>query len=121
MLNIDNIELKYLNNVPFDRMVYYYNSSDVVLLTSLWEGSPNVIKEAMACNIPIVSLNIGDVNEIIKHTEGCYLAKKDPNDISIKIENALKFGKRTSGRSDIKHLSSEIISIKITDLYKSII
>ena len=51
-----------------DQLVKYYNSVDCLILTSFHEGSPNVIKEAMACNLPIVSTKVGDVEEIINKT-----------------------------------------------------
>ena len=119
LLQDKDVELKYLNNIPFDKMVFHHNSADVVLLTSLWEGSPNVIKEAMACNIPIVSTNVGDVNEIIENTKGCYIAKNDALEISKKITKALKFQRRTSGRLDIKHLNSSLIARDLIKIYKS--
>ena len=91
------------------------------MLTSLWEGSPNVIKEAMACNIPIVSTDVGDVREVIGNTEGCYITSFEPEYIAEKIELALQFGKRTDGRENIKHLESSLIARKIIDLYKKIV
>ncbi len=49
-------------------------ASDVLLLTSYWEGSPNVIKESMACNLPIISVDVGDVKEVISGTFNCFLS-----------------------------------------------
>jgi teichuronic acid biosynthesis glycosyltransferase TuaC len=93
----------------------------VVLLTSLWEGSPNVIKEAMACNTPIVSTDVGDVKEIIGKTEGCFITSFDPEDVSDKIKKALEFGKRTTGREDIKHLESGVVAKRIIAIYKNVL
>ena len=102
-------------------MSIYFNASDLVLLTSFWEGSPNVIKEAMACNVPIVSTDVGDVKEVIGKTEGCYITSFDPEDVAEKIKLALKFGKRTTGIEDIKHLESSLIAKKIIKIYKSVL
>ena len=119
LLNNLDYELKVLQDVPNEMMPIYHNAADVVLLTSLWEGSPNVIKEAMACNIPIVSTDVGDVREVIGNTQGCYLTSFEPSDVADKIEKALLFGKRTTGRKDIRHLESGIIAKKIISIYES--
>ena len=92
-----------------------------MLLTSLWEGSPNVIKEAMACNCPIVSTDVGDVKKIIKNTQGCFITSFDPRDVSIGITKALRFGKKTNGREHIKHLDDKIIAKKIINLYQTVL
>jgi len=121
LLSHQNIALKKLLDVPNTQMPFYHNAADVVLLTSRWEGSPNVIKEAMACNIPIVSTDVGDVKEVIGKTEGCYITSFNPEDVADKIKKALAFGKRTTGRNDIKHLESSIIAKKIISVYNKAI
>ncbi|MDT7833451.1 glycosyltransferase family 4 protein [Flavobacteriaceae bacterium S356] len=114
-------ELHFLKNIPHEKVGYYYNSADVVLLTSLWEGSPNVIKEAMACNVPIVTVNVGDVEDVIDNTKGCYIIERDEVKIARKIEEALSFGKRTDGRSKVLDLDRDIIAKRIINIYKSIL
>ncbi|MFY0631401.1 MAG: glycosyltransferase [Flavobacteriaceae bacterium] len=99
---------------------YYLNKCSVFVLTSYQEGSPNVIKEAMACNIPIVSTNVGDVEKIIMNTQGCYLTSFDPKEVAEKIDKAILFNKRTTGRNDIKHLNSKLVAKKIIEIYKSV-
>ncbi len=106
----------------------YMNAADCLLLTSDTEGSPNVIKEAMACCCPIVTTNVGDVSERLKNLDGCYII--EDNDIRFTdtdaaavitarcLEQALAFGKRTDGYQriaddglDIKTVAQKIISI----------
>ena len=65
-------------------MVQYYNAADLLLITSRSEGSPNVVKEAISCNCPVISTNVGDVKEIIKDIDSCYVVKSNPIDISRK-------------------------------------
>ena len=75
----------------------------------------------MACNCPIVSANVGDVIDVIKDTQGCYMTSFDPIDVSEKIKEALKFGRKTDGRKRIKHLDINIIAEKVINVYKDII
>jgi glycosyltransferase involved in cell wall biosynthesis len=95
-----------------------FNACDFVLMTSRSEGSPQVIKEAMACNCPIISTDVGDVGDIIKDTEGCFLTTNDPRDIVDKIQRVLERGERTKGRDKIGHLDINIISSRIIDVYE---
>ena len=103
----ESVELVIATGLPHEQMPLYMNACDVLVLASDYEGSPVVIKEAMACNLPIVSTNVGDVERIIAGTEGCYLCQQDVQDIASKIKLALARGQRTDGRSAIEALSLE--------------
>ena len=121
-LNNSAVRLNLISGVPHHLIPYYLNAADVLLLTSIFEGSPNVIKEAMACNLPIVSVDVGDVKKIIGKTNGCYIAKNEPEDIASKLSQALLFDSKTNGRVVIKRdLDQKIIAKKIIELYSKII
>lgn len=98
-----------------------YNACDLLLMTSIREGSPQVIKEALACNCPIVSTDVGDVKELIKDIEGCYISSYALEDVAEKIKMALDFGKRTRGRDRIMSLDidSDSIAKKTIKLYEN--
>lgn len=113
-------EIHYLKNIANVDVPFFYNSADVVVLTSKYEGSPNVIKEALACNRPIVCTDVGDVKENILGIDGCYICDQNPEDIARKIILALKF-RFVNSREKILHLSNDKIAEKIFNLYKSII
>lgn len=104
-----------------DKINLLMNASDLVLMTSFSEGSPQIIKEAMACNCPIVSTDVGDVKEVIGNTKGCYICCYDPKDVAEKINKALDFGKKTDGRENIKHLEINIIAQKILHIYEQVL
>ena len=115
-----DVELIPLNNIPHKEVPLYMNASDVMLFTSDYEASPMVIKEAMACNIPVVSTDVGDTKWVMGDTEGYFISQKDPEDIASKIKMALDYGRRTEGRERIIELGLELqqISRKIINMYK---
>src|ERR1700754_2865509 len=55
----------------------YLNEAHVLVLPSFMEGSPNVIKEAMASNCPVVATDVGDVKWVLGNTQGCFIASFD--------------------------------------------
>ncbi|MDY8136890.1 glycosyltransferase family 4 protein [Aquimarina sp. 2201CG5-10] len=121
LINQKDVELHALINVPNQDMPAYFNAADVVILTSLWEGSPNVIKEAMACNCKIVAVNVGDIKEIIGDAAGCFVTGFDEKEIANCLERALEFSRKPDGRFHIPHLNAEVIATKLTNLYKEVL
>lgn len=96
------------------------NSVDCLLMTSEREGSPMVIKEAMAVGLPVVSVDAGDVKELIGGTDGCFVAERNPESVAKGIISALKHKGKTEGRAVImdRGLSTESTAIKIAEIYK---
>ncbi len=126
ILNKGNIELHSLFDVSPEQMPLWMNSADVVLLVSLREGSPNVVKEAMACNRPIVATDVGDIRWLLGHTPGCYIVSFDPEDVAVKLKIALEFSEKkgqTKGRDKIIELGldSETIAKRIISVYNSVL
>ena len=115
-----DIQFLSISGVNQNILNLYYNSADLVLMTSFHEGSPNVIKEAMACNCPIVSTDVGDVNKITSSTKGCFITSFNPKDIADKINQALLYGK-TNGRDNIEYLDSANIAKKMISLYRDLL
>ena len=106
--------------------ILYYNAADLLLLTSKHEGSPNIIKEAMACNCPVVSTDVGDVRWVIGNTKGCYITSSNPVGVAQKVMLALEFSEknsRTKGRERIMELGldSDTIAAKIIAVYKKVL
>ena len=114
-------ELVLVSGKPLRSVPDYINACDVMFLVSDKEGSPMVIKEAMACNLPIVSVPAGDVAEMIRDTEGCYLCTQDPEDVARKLELALKWGKKTNGREKIGYMEIGSISRRIIAVYNELL
>ena len=119
--NVPEVELILVSKKPLNVVPKYLSACDALVLTSNGEGSPMVIKEAMACNLPIVSVAVGDVPEIIEGTDGCYLCTQEPRDVADKLAAALKKDQRTNGREKISQMEIGVISRKITGVYQQLL
>lgn len=122
-LNLPDVQLINPYPIPHEAIPKYLNSADVLVVPSFMEGSPNVIKEAMACNCPIVATNVGDIKWVMGNTEGCYLATFEVEDFAEKIRLALEFAqtkKRTAGWQRIEQLGldADTIAHKVISIYR---
>jgi glycosyltransferase involved in cell wall biosynthesis len=117
------IEIITLRNIIPERVPLYFNACDAVLMTSLWEGSPNVIKEAMACNVPIISVPVGDVPQLLENVSVSEVCPRDPEEIGRALARILKCGRRSNGRDSIiiKKLDQVTVAHRIHGIYKEVL
>lgn len=123
-LSDSNVVLVPVYNKSHDEVVAYMCAADVLLMTSSSEGSPNVIKEAMACNCPIVVTDVGDVHERLDGLDGCYVANtREAGELAALLSEALQFGKRTEGRKALlsQGLTTEMIAHRIISIYNELL
>lgn len=119
----DEVVLIELQGYQREEVAMLMNAVDVCLMTSKSEGSPQFIKEAMACECPIVSVDVGDVKELIKNVQGCYICETySSREIADNLQKALQYSQRTQARERICKLgmNQEGVSNKIISIYKTI-
>lgn len=104
-----------------EQVQWLYNAVDCAIMTSHHEGSPQFIKEAMACNCPIVSVDVGDVKHVISGIEGCYLAERTPEDLAVKMASAINQGKTNGREKVLREYDSKVIAQKIARVYQAVI
>jgi len=116
--NVHLVELKGKNRKEVAQML---NACDVALMTSFTEGSPQFIKEAMACGTPVVSTPVGDVPELSSGLNGHFLVEYNAESVVAGIRRGLEFRKnekRTKGPEVISlfgmtpgHIAKRIMSV----------
>lgn len=115
-------ELFVLNRIPFDQVPTYINASDLLLVTSDKEGSPNIVKEAIACNVPVVSVDVGDVPQMITGVKSCYIINRDPATIYEKMKHVILSAERSNGRELKQNLiDNKIICIALLGIYREVV
>ncbi|MDZ5810491.1 glycosyltransferase [Halorubrum sp. AD140] len=115
----EEITLQTISGIDHDEVPYYVNAADCVLLTSRHEGSPNTVKEAMACNVPVVSTDVGDVRERL---EGVSPSDVGTTEIELgtSLAGVVRARQRSNGRDVVREVSWDRIGDKILNIYKSL-
>lgn len=102
LLNDENVQLLELKGYTRKQVAILMQAVDAFLMTSFTEGSPQVIKEALVCGCPIVSVDVGDVKERVAGVEGCFVSEtQDPKQLSALLCKALSFKGKTKGLNKI--------------------
>jgi teichuronic acid biosynthesis glycosyltransferase TuaC len=120
---LNNVNLLELKGYTREEVNLLMNACDLILVTSFNESGPLVVKEAVACGCPVVSTNVGDVEEVIGDIEGCYVTGFSPDEIAEKIKLILNSGKRIGRRDKIYHLEldAETVAKKILNIYTNLL
>ncbi|MCI0394007.1 MAG: glycosyltransferase [Chloroflexi bacterium] len=106
--------------VPHHLMPVYMNACDALVLTSQHEGSPNVVKEALACNLPVVAVDVGDVRQRLEGLPGCVVCASDePETIAAALTEVLRSRGRTPGRERVLALDERLVAQKIIAIYEA--
>jgi teichuronic acid biosynthesis glycosyltransferase TuaC len=116
-----NAELLELRGYSRSEVNLLMNAVDVLLVTSFTESGPLVVKEAMACNLPIVCTDVGDVQGITRGIPGIYITSYDADDISEKLKLALCFNGRTGARCRALQFENRLVASKIKNVYSKVI
>jgi len=119
----EDIELVTLYPTPPDKVSLVMNACDAELLTSYIEGSPNVVKEAMACNLPVVAVNTGDVAELLVGVEGCRICPRTPEALAEGVLAVLAEGRRSNGREALQRKRLDLVSVaeRIRGVYENVL
>lgn len=116
-----DVEIVVVYGKTHDIMVKYMNACDVLVLASDYEGSPLSVREALACSLPVVSVDVGDVREVIEGLNNSYIVEQDSGDLAEKLGWVLNSGIREDDKQR-RMDNNELQNIqRIIGIYKKII
>lgn len=115
----ENVAIRPVYDVPHERVPLYINAADALLMTSKWEGSPNTVREALACNLPIVSTDVGDVAERVNGVSHSHVRESDRELVNALV-SVLAAGERSDGRESGNVSSLADMRERILDVYESV-
>lgn len=118
--DINLIEMRGFNR---EQVTMLYNACDMLLLPTKSEGSPQVLKEAMAYNCPVVATDVADIAYLLDGVSNSYVTSFDPKDVAEKIKRVIQSNQRSNGRDRIQQLGleNEQVAVVIKSIYESIL
>ncbi len=116
-----NLEMLVVFKETQERLALYMSAADALVFPSFSEGSPNVVKQAMACNLPIVATDVGDIREVIEGTQACHVVDFNVNSVADALRTVLKTCPRTDGRERVSRFSCSAVGQQLIDLYRSVL
>lgn len=105
-------------DVPHDQVPLRLNASDCLLVTSDYEGSPNIVREALACGVPIVSVEVGDVRRWLADLEGTRIVERDPAEIGRALAELIAAGVRPDAGSITSLFDEESSRDAVLEIYR---
>ena len=114
-------KFKFLSGQPHERVPLWVNASDVVLLTSTREGWPNIVKEALACNVPFVSTDVSDLHDIAQAEPSCFVADAEPDALAEALQAAVGAGRKADLRRYTVGMDIETVGRRLKAIYEGML
>lgn len=117
---VNLIELKGFSRSDVNKLLC---GCDLFLLPTKSEGSPQVVKEALACNCPIVATGVADIPQLLDGVRNSYTTGFDAGEIASRIEMILQDGRRSDGRKKIaeRRLDNPQVADSLLAIYHSVL
>jgi glycosyltransferase involved in cell wall biosynthesis len=117
---LPSVKLRVLRNVAPDEVPVAMGAADCLLFTSASEGSPNVVKEALMCNLPVVSTRVGDVAEVLESVKPSYFCDDQPETIAAALVECLTSPVRSNGRAASGWLAADSVAERVILKYEEV-
>ncbi|MFH0894096.1 MAG: glycosyltransferase family 4 protein [Bacteroidota bacterium] len=119
MRRLSDAELINLAGYTRNEVVKLLSACNALLVTSHYETGPLIVKEALACNCPVVSVDVGDVKNVLSNAESCYVVEPNATALKDALEKVLADGKRYDTRKQALQFSNQIIAPQILKVYEN--
>lgn len=106
---------------PAERMPDYYRAANCLLLTSRSEGSPNTVKEALACELPVVSVDVGDVAHWLRRCLNCRLVSAEPTELAAALADVLAIDQPAGSAAVLAELDLASVARRIRAVYDRVV
>jgi glycosyltransferase involved in cell wall biosynthesis len=115
------VRLWVVSRVPHDRLPDYHRAADCLIVTSDWEGGPIIVKEALCCDVPVVSVDVGDARRWVELVPGCRLVDRNPAAIAAGLREVLCGPGRVDGNAVRALVSADRVAAQVLDVYREAI
>jgi glycosyltransferase involved in cell wall biosynthesis len=115
------VDLLVVAREPQSRLALYMSAADALVFPSYQEGSPNIVKQAMACNLPVVATDVGDVREVIGGVPHCFVCAPSMDAFAVPLEQLLLGRPRTRGRERVTALDPDLVAARVLSVYRQVL
>lgn len=119
--NVPELRILHVRGKPHAKMPLYMNAADVLVVASEAEGGPLVTKEAMAVNLPVITVPVGDAVELIGDSEGNYVVPRTAETIAEKLVEVCRRGQRSHGRERLAPFSMAATAQRVLEVYQQVL
>ncbi len=102
---------------PPERLMLYLNAADALIFPSFQEGSPVLVKQSLACNLPVVATGVGDIPELLGGVAGCAVCPREIDCFVQHLAMVLEQPQRTEGRIVAERFSPGATFTKLMEVY----
>lgn len=114
------VQLETVSGIAHKKVATYMNAADALLLTSGHEGSPNTVKEALACNLPVVSTDVGDVRERVADVSPSSVCSTD-EELVQSLVSVIREDTRSNGRDAVREMSENRMARRLKAVYTAVL
>jgi len=118
---VPQLDLLLLRGKPHSEVPLYMNAADITVVASWLEGGPLVTKEAMATNLPVVTVNVGDAEDLVHEADGNYIVPREAGAMAAKIVEICRRGMRARGRERLRPYSLPVTAQRIVGVYARVV
>jgi teichuronic acid biosynthesis glycosyltransferase TuaC len=115
---LPDLRLEVVQNVAPERVPVFMNAADCLLLTSSIEGSPNVVKEALMCNLPVVATPAGDVEELLDGVTPSFVSEPSGQALAEALLECVREPRRSNGRGVSRRLDADVVADAVLAVYR---
>jgi glycosyltransferase involved in cell wall biosynthesis len=114
------VEIRTVSGVDYQEMPYYMNASDALLVTSERESGPMVVKEAAACNVPVISTDVGFVSDVLGDVSNSHVCESRAELVE-RVRRVAGKRCRSDGRKHADEWSTEAMGRDILRVYADVL
>jgi teichuronic acid biosynthesis glycosyltransferase TuaC len=115
---LPGLRLRVVTGFDPEQMPTLMSAADCLLLTSSVEGSPNVVKEALACNLPVVSTDVGDVTDLLAGVRPSAVCRPVASELARALLQCIDPPRRSNGRELSAALDEDSVAKRLLATYE---